>query len=60
MYDEIHMAHITGNYGGMTYNEFIKQYPSLVSRVYCNQFASDEELAYAKSRGIQIGGVYRK
>lgn len=58
LYDEIHMAFITGNYGGMTYNEVLKSYPLLVNKIYCNQFASSEELSFAKSRGILIGGEY--
>lgn len=58
LYDEIHMAFITGNYGGMTYNEVIKSYPLLVNKIYCNQFASSEELSYAKFKRILIGGEY--
>jgi len=60
VYDEVHMPYITGNYGGMTHNELLKKYPALVNKIYCNQFASSEEFSYAKSRGIQIGGVYNK
>ena len=57
-YDEIHMPFITGNYAGMTYNELLKEYPALVSKTFCNQFASYEEFAYAKSLGINIGGAF--
>jgi hypothetical protein len=56
-YDEIHMPFITGNYAGMTYNALLKSYPALVSKIICNQFASDEEYEYAKSRGVHIGGA---
>lgn len=59
VYDEIHMPYITGNYSGMTYNELIKEYPALIKKIYCNQFASNEEFAFAKSKGILIGGRYR-
>ena len=58
IYDEIHMAYITGTYGGYTYNDLIKEYPALKKYIYCNQFASSEEYYYAKSQGIQIGGAY--
>jgi hypothetical protein len=58
LYDEIHMPFIIGNYDGMSYYDLIKKYPALVNKVYCNQFASSEELAFAKSKGIKIGGVY--
>lgn len=58
LYDEIHMPFITGNYNGMTYNELLKNYPALVTKLYCNQFASYEEFTYAKSFGVKVGGVY--
>lgn len=57
-YDEIHMPFITGNYGGMTYNEMLKKYPALVSKTFCNQFASYEEFVYAESIGVKVGGMY--
>ena len=57
-YDEIHMAYIRSNYSSMTYNELIKQYPALVSKVYCNQFASYEEFSYAREKNIKVGGVF--
>lgn len=56
-FDEIHMPFITGNYSGLTYNELLKKYPTLVSKLYCNQFASYEEYEYAKSLGVKIGGA---
>lgn len=58
LYDEIHMAYMTGNYAGMTYNQLLRKYPALVTKVYCNQFASAEEFSFAKSKNVQIGGAY--
>ena len=58
MFDEIHMPFITGNYSGMTYNELLKKYPALVTKIYCNQFASYEEYEYAKSIGVKVGGAF--
>ena len=58
LYDEIHMAYITGNYGGYTYAQMIKEYPKMRPKIYCNQFASNEEFKYATSKKIQIGGVF--
>lgn len=58
-YDEIHMPFITGNYNGMTYNELLKKYPALVTKLYCNQFSSYEEFTYAKTIGVKVGGAYK-
>ncbi len=58
-FDEIHMAYMTGNYGGMTYLKLIQEFPTLVSKVYCNQFASTDEFLYARSRGVSVGGEYK-
>ena len=58
MYAEIHMAYITGNYGGLTYTKTVSEYPNLLSKVYCNQFASNEEFEYAVKNGIRVGGAF--
>lgn len=57
-FDEIHIAYITSNYGGWTYQELMKKYPILVSKIYCNLFGSYEEYTYAKSKNIRVGGAY--
>ena len=58
IYDEIHMPYITGNYGGWTYKKLIQKYPALITKVVCNQFASNEEYLYAKEHGIRIGEAF--
>ena len=57
-FDEIHMPYITGNYAGMTYNETLKMFPALITKIFCNQFASYEEFTYAKSVGVKVGGAF--
>ena len=57
-YDEIHMPYIMGMYGGYSYDELTAKYPELRSRIYCNQFSSDEEYRYAKEHGVKVGGAY--
>ena len=57
-FDEIHMPYITGNYGDMTYDEVIKKFPALVSKIVCNSFASLEEYRYARERIVSIGGAF--
>lgn len=57
-FDELHVPYITGNYGGWTYDEFIKKYPVMVTKTYANQFGSLEEYQYSKSRGVKVGNKY--
>lgn len=58
-YDEIHMAYITGNYNGMTYNELMKKFPALYQKIVLNQFASKYEYDDAIMRKLKVGRFYR-
>ena len=58
LFDEIHIPYIRGNYATWTCNELLKKYPSLVSKILCNQFASDDEFNFAIKNGIKIGGAF--
>lgn len=56
--DEIHMNFIPVTYGGLSYNELMKEVPSLVNKVYVNQFQTMEEYTYVINRGLKVGKVF--
>lgn len=59
LYDEIHIPHIKGNYGGMSYNKLLKKYPALTHKVVANNFGSFDELDYARNHGVTIGKQFK-
>ncbi len=56
--DKVHMAFISGSYGGLSYNALLQRYPAIVSKLVCNQFNTTEELNYAIERGITVGEAF--
>ena len=58
IYDEIHIPFIRGIYGGLSYNQTLRNYPALVQYIRVNRFSSLDEFKYAKEKNIKIGEVY--